>query len=317
VRLAPLTRDTLAHFVYLERPEGMAMAQAKGFETQAGYARRPRVTRLTPTAEDFDTVSHLYRGIQQGFERLAQRLGEAALFIGSPEAQLDKDVMDLPGLAAVTDLQSAMAAIDVIIEQGEGGRHDADDSHFARFVAMEQEYDHFLHEDPGFVPYRPVVSDPLMFAPMEGAPGFHVTGRDSARVLDLANATYGLMLRLLASGSGIARGASTGRRTEIDGAVSLMHVLHELSTLLTTLPASTEPLPCAGMNFHLPRGGLALPQREVGPGLLAERAHEIALELDALAVSITGLNAKLADRLRAVAASLLDSGTVESAPHEG
>jgi hypothetical protein len=295
----------------------MAMAQAKGFETQAGYARRPRVTRLTPTAEDFDTVSHLYRGIQQGFERLAQRLGEAALFIGSPEAQLDKDVMELPGLAAVTDLHTAMAAIDVIIEQGEGGRHDAEDSHFARFVAMEQEYDHFLHEDPGFVPYRPVVSDPLMFAPIEGAPGFHVTGRDSARVLDLANATYGLMLRLLASGSGIARGASTGRRTEIDGAVSLMHVLHELSTLLTTLPASTEPLPCAGMNFHLPRGGLALPQREIGPLLLAERAHEIALELDALASSITGLHAKLADRLRAVAASLLDSGTVESSPHEG
>ncbi len=56
VRLAPLTRDTLAHFVYLERPEGMDMAQAKGFESSA-YQRRPHVTRLTPTAEDFDTVA--------------------------------------------------------------------------------------------------------------------------------------------------------------------------------------------------------------------------------------------------------------------
>jgi hypothetical protein len=155
-----------------------------------------------------------------------------------------------------------------------------------------------------------------MFAPMDGAPGFHVNGRDSARVLDLATATYGLMLRLLASGSGIARGSSAGRRSEIDGAVSLMHVLHELSMLLTTLPASTEPLPCAGMNFHLPRGGLALPQREVGPVLLAERANEIALELDALASSMTGLNARLADRLRGVAASLLESVAVTATPHE-
>jgi hypothetical protein len=40
VRLAPLTRDTLAHFVYLERPEGMEMAQARGFESPSDYQRR-------------------------------------------------------------------------------------------------------------------------------------------------------------------------------------------------------------------------------------------------------------------------------------
>ena len=84
-----------------------------------------------------------------------------------------------------------------------------------------------------------------------------------------------------------------------------MHVLHALSSLLTTLPASTEPSPCAGMNFHLPRSGLALPQREVGPVLLAERANEIALEIDALSGSIDGLDGKLSSQLRAVAASLV------------
>jgi hypothetical protein len=62
VRLAPLHRATLAHFIYLERPEGVAMAQAEGFETSTRYQRRPHVSRLTPTAEDFDTVGHLYRG---------------------------------------------------------------------------------------------------------------------------------------------------------------------------------------------------------------------------------------------------------------
>jgi hypothetical protein len=303
VRLAPLNRDTLAHFVYLERPEGMQMAQARGFESAVAYERRPRATRLTPTAEDYDTVGHLYRGIGQGFRHLAGRLGERALFVGGAEAQLGPAIMDLPGLATVTDLKSALQAIDVIVEQGEGGRHDSEESHYARFVAMADEYDAFLRADPGFVPHRPVAADPLMFAPIGAAAGCHVNAHDSARVLDLANATYGLMLRLLASGTGTAQGTAA-RRQEIDGAVGLMHVLNELGVLLTTLPAGAGPTPHAGMNFHLPHSGLALPEAGAGAALLAERAHEIALGIDALATSMPGLDTKLAASLRDVAAAL-------------
>ncbi|MGJ9419249.1 ferritin-like protein [Massilia sp. CMS3.1] len=311
VRLAPLTRDTLAHFIYLERPEGVTMAQAQGFESSTQYQRRPHVTRLTPTAEDFDTVGHLYRGIGQGFETLAERLGESALFVGAPEAQLGPDIMALPGLVTVLDLKSALQAVDVIVEQGEGGRHDNEESHFARFVAMADEYDAFLREDPHFTPHRSVVPDPLMFAPIGDMPGVHVDGHDSARVLDLANAAYGLMLRLLASGTGTSQSVAA-RRAQIDGAVGLMHVLNDLSVLLTTLRASSAPTPHAGMNFHLPRGGLALPQVDAGAALLAERAHEIALTLDVLAISIPGLDAQLADKLRAVAAALVTPATAAS-----
>ena len=303
VRLAPLTRDTLAHFIYLERPEGVEMAQAPGFETAVTYQRRPWASRLTPTAEDFDTVGHLYRGIGQGFETLAARLGESALFVGHPEAQLGPDIMTLPGLVTVTDLNSAREAVDVIVEQGEGGRHDSEESHYARFITMAEEYDAFLRDDPQFTPHRSVAADPLMFAPIGDAPGVQVTAHDSARVLDLANATYGLMLRLLASGTGTPQSVAA-RRREIDGAVGLMHVLNDLSVLLTTLPAGGEPRPHAGMNFHLPRSGLALPQVEAGAALLAERAHEIALALDVLGESVPGLDAKLAQQLRDLAAAL-------------
>jgi hypothetical protein len=59
------------------------------------------------------------------------------------------------------------------------------------------------------------------------------------------------------------------------------------------------------MNFHLPRSSLALPQAGAGTALLAERAHEIALSLDVLAKSAPGLDAKLAEQLRAVAAALV------------
>jgi hypothetical protein len=308
VRLAPFTRDTLAHFVYLERPEGMQMAQAAGFESSVLYARRPHATRLTPTSEDYDTVGHLYRGIGQGFEHLAARLGEGALFVGDPQAQVGPEIMDLPGLVTVTDLRSALRAVDVIVEQGEGGRHDNEESHYARFLAMAAEYDAFLRDDPDFTPHRCAASDPLMFAPIDSAApgvhmGVHVSAHDSARVLDLANATYGLMLRLLASGTGTAQ-AVAARRIEIDGAVGLMHVLNRLGILLTTLPAGDAPTPHAGMNFHLPRSGLALPQPGAGAALLAERAHEIALALEVLAASVPGLDAGLAQQLRTVAAGL-------------
>jgi hypothetical protein len=86
-------------------------------------------------------------------------------------------------------------------------------------------------------------------------------------------------------------------------------VLNELSVLLTTLPAGGAPTPHAGMNFHLPRSGLALPQAGAGAALLAERGHEIALALDALAAAVPGLNAKLSEQLRAVAAALLAPAT--------
>ena len=193
----------------------------------------------------------------------------------------------------------------MIIEQGEGGRRDSAQSHYARFVAMAEEYDAFLRADPGFMPHRPIVADPVMFAPIGDAPGCQVSAAAGARVLDLANATYGLMLRLLASGTGMAQGSTAVRRVEIDGAVGMMHVVHALSVLLTTLPAGSAPTPCAGMNFHLPRSSLALPQREAGAALLAERANEIALALDALAASVPGVDPTLAASLRDLAATLV------------
>ncbi len=304
VRLAPLTRATLAHFVYLERPEGMEMEPAPGFEPARTYRRQPYHTRLTPTAEDFDTVSHLYRGIQQGFVTLAERLGETALFVGQPSAQITPDIMDLPGLASVHDLVSAMAAIELIIEQGEGGRFDAEQSHFLRFTAMAEEYDGFLQTDPGFTACRAVVADPIMFAPLGDAVGQHISAQLSAMVLDAGNATYGLMLRLLASATSDA-GDGAGRQVEIDSAVELMHVIHRLGVALTELPAVEGGSVHAGLNFHLPRSNLALPQREAGAALLAERAHEIALALGALARQCPQVDGSLAEKVSGVGQNLI------------
>jgi hypothetical protein len=306
VRLTPFTRDTADHFVYLERPEGMDLPQAIGFEASIRYQRQTTGTRLTPTAEDYDTVGHLYRGIEDGFRMLARKLGEKALFLGDPQAQVSKDVFFLTGLTAVTDLESAIAAISRIIEQGEGGRQDAEQSHYMRFCALRDEYDAFLKKDPGFQPYRPVVSDPVMFRPIADQGQVHVSAHAASRVLDLANASYGLMLRLLASGFGMAGGSNATRRSEIESAIAVMSVMKSLAVLLTTLPANGSAQ-TAGMNFHLPRSTLALPQRCAGTALLAERARELAEALDGLGREFTGVDKSLASRIRPIAGRLQEA----------
>ncbi|MDB5770834.1 MAG: Ferritin-like [Burkholderia sp.] len=301
VRLAPFSRATAEHFVYLERPEGVPMEPAPGYEPPIEYERHSGFNRLTPTAEDYDTVGHLYRGIEHGFTELAERLSEGALFLGDPKAQVDEALLSFDGFHAVTDMASAQAAIATIIEQGEGARSDAEQSHYARFRAIRDEYDTLLRDDPGFVPHRPVLDDPLMLRPIADAAGIQVTARAAARVLDLANAAYGLMLRLLASGFGV--GTTAQRGSEIDSAIEVMSVVKSLAVVLTTLPAGNDGK-TAGMNFHLPRSTLALPQREAGPALLAERAREIAGEIEAAANWVPAIDPKLAKQLYALAGRL-------------
>jgi hypothetical protein len=308
VRLTPFTRDTADHFVYLERPEGKDLPQAKGFEADRAYERHTSGPRLTPTAEDYDTVGHLYRGIEDGFRMLADRMGEQALFLGDPRSQVTSDILSFPGLTTVTDRDSALVAISTIIEQGEGGRQDAEKSHYVQFCAIRDEYDASLREDPEFRPYRPVVSDPVMFRPISAQGQIHVSARPASRVLDMANAGYGLMLRLLASGFGMASGNTEIRSIEIESAITAMSVVKSLAVLLTTLPANGTAQ-TAGLNFHLPRSTLALPQRHAGTAVLAERAREIADALDLLGEEVTAVDASMIKRLLSVADRLDNTST--------
>jgi L-cystine uptake protein TcyP (sodium:dicarboxylate symporter family) len=172
-----------------------------------------------------------------------------------------------------------------------------------RFCAIRDEYAALLMDDPGFQPYRPIVSDPVMFHPIADQGQVHVSAHPASHVLDLANASYGLMLRLLASGVGMSSGNSAIRRIEIDSAVAMMSVMKSVALLLTTLPADKSGL-CAGMNFHLPRSTLALPQREAGTAMLAERAREISDALNALGNEIAGVDRSLPQRLISIAETL-------------
>jgi Ferritin-like len=116
----------LQHFLYLERPEGMDLVDAPEFAVLA--IPQPGLTldddQIVPQTQDFATIGHLYRGIEQGFRHLVEKYGEQRVFIGPPRAQATQQYFGWPELIAVTDLASACQAIETIIEEGEGAHGD-------------------------------------------------------------------------------------------------------------------------------------------------------------------------------------------------
>jgi Ferritin-like len=125
IALVPFSERALRHFIYLERPEGMALDDAAGFaaarHTQPLTAGDAALVAMT---QQWQTAGHLYRGIEAGLVSLCARHGEDAVFIGPARAQAVTEIFEWPELIAVTYLASAGRAIETIVEQGEGARGD-------------------------------------------------------------------------------------------------------------------------------------------------------------------------------------------------
>ena len=142
IELLPFGEAALRHFAFLERPEGMDVEDAEGFEAIAQAVALPHDEHdeIVPHLQEFDTIGQLYRSIQAGLEHLDERLGPERLFVGPPDAQATEDHFRWPELVAVTDLASARRAIDTVVEQGEGARGEWRDAHFGRLLGILDEY---------------------------------------------------------------------------------------------------------------------------------------------------------------------------------
>lgn len=282
VNLTPFDRATLDHFIYLERPEGVALEDGAGFAAPSPlYRRETPAERLMPSAQDYLTVGHLYRSIRAGLEQLAAGMGEAALFPGDPGLQVGPELAALPGLRAVTGLDSALIALDTIVEQGEGSPEDVEASHYRRFLAVRDAYAARLAAEPGFAPARAVVPNPVMRRPPDPAGKTYVDHPDTAPVMDAANAIYAAMLRALVQG--FAETEPARKRVCLDASVDAMRALVPVAEHLTTLPACAGgDARRAGMSFAMLRDVAPLPPGPSAQSLLAERFREVAARTAAL-----------------------------------
>src|SRR5204863_7259437 len=109
-------QHALEHCLYHERPEGMDLEDSPELEVLA--TPRPSIPlsldddQIVPLEQDFATVGHLYRGIEQGFRYLVEKYGHEQVFIGPHRAQATQEYFGWPELVAVTDLDSAVKAIE-------------------------------------------------------------------------------------------------------------------------------------------------------------------------------------------------------------
>ncbi|MEP7240638.1 MAG: ferritin-like protein [Devosia sp.] len=300
LELARFSPALLDHFIYLERPEGVELHDATGFAHPHSFHRTLPKGRLMPSAQDYLTVGHLYRGIRHGFEVLAHMHGESALFVGDVGAQVSPTEASLPGLSTVFDLKSAEAAIGTIIEQGEGAPSHSDDSHYNRFVRVKAQLDAFLADDPGFDPAFPVAHNPVTYHPQTGGSHVYINAAESVQVLDLANSLYTHMVRSLVQSFGRAAERRADKMTLVSFAIDLMFVLDKVASHLASLPAShVHPGVNAGMTFSLPRDVQRLPEGRVERALLHERVVEMSIQAGHLFPAPHPLSA-IAEQLAAI-----------------
>jgi hypothetical protein len=285
VALLRFDERALRHFLYLERPEGMDLDDADGFAAVGQARPLTDGDQLMAVPEDYQTVGHLYRGIEQGLERLVERHGEGGVFIGPPQAQATTAVFEWPELTAVTDLASAKAAIELIVEQGEGSRGDWRDAHFGKFAALLDDYLATRAADPGFEPARPVEPAYVHRPPDVQAETLTITDPLTVQVADLFNAIYETTLQTLSRYFVHSTETDSQVRALATTAKHLMNwVMRPLGSLLTTLPVGPDrPGVLAGPAFEIVQPSFyVLPHRVAAWRILAERLEQLAARADRL-----------------------------------
>lgn len=140
VNLEPFSEQAVEAFLQIERP---MIAQPD----QRLVKRSRHPDSLSPKLLDRDTELHFYNigefyeEIIHGLERLHEKMGDD-LFCGDPKRQITPEYYYSGGgeIIPVTDLASAKAALNLIIEQGEGhgGSIEDDEGEFSHYHRFQQ-----------------------------------------------------------------------------------------------------------------------------------------------------------------------------------
>lgn len=285
LELLPFGEQALRHFLFLERPEGMDLNDADGLAAMEHAIPVMGEEEIAPHLQEFRTVGHLYRSIEAGFRHLAEKIGEENLFLGPARSQTRGELFGWKELAPISTTEDAVRAIEAIVEQGEGPRGDWRNAHFGRFLSVLSEYLQMMEDAPGLEVARPVL--PVLVRPPEtGEQVTLITDPATARVADLCNVTYEVLLHLLyrlmsridesADQIGILAAVTVGIMNDVVG---------PLAGILSTMPVGPEhPGRTAGATFELfYQPDYLLPHRKaawlIGAELLTDAAAKAEIEM--------------------------------------
>jgi len=315
VKLAPFNADTLQHFVFLERPGGSTEQEGGGFAYERNYVRGGTSgARLTPMGFNYDTVGDFYEALGEGLRALVAHCGEANAFDGDRALQLSPEEVNLPGARHVVCLKTALAAFAAIVEQGEGAPRDSVGSHYQKFLGIRAELHALSDANPAFAPAFPAATNPVLRRPPRPEGRVWLENPDAVATVDLANASYGLMLRLLAYAYAV-RGPSAEKSLTVDLAIGVMQAVMPLAERAARLPAGPSNPQCnAGMSFIALRDSAALPPGPAARRLFVERFAQLAEGAAALRAGGDARAVAAAERLASLASRAKQGFDLTAAP---
>lgn len=235
VGLIKFSEDAIDTFMKIEQPSEEKIGRDRGLK------ELHRVIRL-----EENTIGEFYAAIGDQLIQLVEEYGEEAVFSGNPELQLGAENYYGSGgeIVRIIDLKTALFAIEVISEQGEGagetiwdGDHtnfgqDEEVAHYFRFKEIQKGQLYTEKDDPRDPPsgekvdvnwkaVRPMINNPKAERFEEGSPA-----REKA---DEFNQIYSHFLRVLHL-------TFNGQPSLMTRAVGMMYQLKYVADALLHIP---------------------------------------------------------------------------------
>ncbi|MGK5637159.1 ferritin-like domain-containing protein [Streptomyces sp. URMC 126] len=275
--LEGLSIGSVQRYIAVEQPAGLTPALRR----EGAPERAP----ATPRAGAWGSISELYAAIREGLRRVPDLFlvekgrggGEHHLFMresvntAHPDYQLEVD-----------DLSSALFAVDLITEQGEGGSGTTpppETSHFETFLRIGElltterapgPHGRLLPWDPAY----PVLRNPTLGS--GDAAKDPITDPEARAVARLFNQAYELMLRLMVQHFGEAADGSLRRSKLMNASIDVMTgMMRPLAELLVTMDSGRRGR-TAGPTFELETVPEPVSRPDVARRALALRFSHLA-----------------------------------------
>nr|AHE14834.1 StaD-like chromopyrrolic acid synthase [uncultured bacterium] len=266
--LERLHLGSIERFVHIEQP--MALGDVRLGD---------RTGHHDPGEHTYGSISELYHDIRQALQDIPGLFvvergrggGEHHLFLREsvnerhPDYQLEVD-----------DLPSALFAIDLVTEQGEGGEltdgpAEPEESHYQAFVRAAE-----MLRGTRWTPSYPAVRNPTV---RRGDRTREFVPDPEARaVMALFNEAYSVMLQLMVQHFGAAPDASLRRSRLMNTAIDVMTgIMRPLGELLVTMPSGLRGR-TAGPSFELDAPPAFIARQDVAVRRIARRLGDIAAQ---------------------------------------
>ncbi|HSH02268.1 MAG TPA: ferritin-like domain-containing protein [Anaerolineae bacterium] len=214
---------------------------------------KPEAHDALPEDDNFETIGQFYEAIEEALQYLCTKLGEENVFTGDPAYQIGPDTAYYGGsghVIAVTNLASAMAALEEIIEQGEGHDHveiwDGDRNmfhpereevaHYYRFNEIKQGRAYQKGDTPQSGPTGPAFNidwDAIYNVVPNPRATDYAEGTIERVAMDQFNQTYSHILRLLER-------AFNGETEQLSVAIGEMYEIKYEAIRLMNMPSGQD-----------------------------------------------------------------------------